>query len=349
MMHGPSPKTDLRTPAPAPLRVGVVLSEHFTLSAFALFVDHLRLAADEGDRSRQLRAQWHVMAATLDPLTSSCGTLVTPSSGFIDPAKLDYVVVVGGVLHAGRQSNAATERSLNRAAEAGPRLGGLGTGSFILCRIGLMEGRTACVSWYHYQDFLDEFPDQPVVADRLFVADGDRITCAGGAGTADLACHLIERHIGWSAAQKASHVLLFDRARAGAEAQPHPPMSEKVSEPRVRRALLLMEQNLAAPLAVSDIAGRLGLSTRQFERLCHATLGVSPATAYRRMRLRYAHWLIGNTDRSVTDIAHAAGFADCAHFSRQFKETYGASPSGQRRLGEAELDSSGIASQRVYV
>ena len=31
-----------------PLRVGVILAEHFTLSAFAVFIDHLRLAADEG-------------------------------------------------------------------------------------------------------------------------------------------------------------------------------------------------------------------------------------------------------------------------------------------------------------
>ena len=353
MTQGPTRAADSRPraaaqSAPTPLRVGVILSDHFTLSAFALFIDHLRLAADEGDRSRPVKVQWSVMSATQEPQRASCGVLTTPTSGLIDPKQLDYVVVVGGVLHAGRQINEATERYLRRAAEAGTRLVGLCTGSFILCRIGLMQGRRACVSWYHYQDFLDEFPDHEVVADQLFVADGDRITCAGGAGTADLACHLIERHLGWSVAQKASQVLLFDRARAGGEAQPHPPMAEKVSEPRVRRALLLMEQNLAVPLPIAHVAEKLNLSTRQFERLCHSTLGVSPATAYRRMRLRYARWLIGNTDRSVTDIAHAAGFADCAHFSRQFKETYGASPSGQRRIAEPEPDISDIASHRVF-
>ncbi len=52
------------------------------------------------------------------------------------------------------------------------------------------------MSWYHYQDFLEAFPDHGVVADRLFLADGPRITCAGGAGAAALATHLIERHLG---------------------------------------------------------------------------------------------------------------------------------------------------------
>jgi transcriptional regulator GlxA family with amidase domain len=341
----------VNTPKPTgrtPLRVGIVLAENFTLSAFALFIDHLRLAADEGDRSRPLNVQWSIMASRPDPLRASCGVMTTPTSSFLDPRELDYVVMVGGVLHAGRQIDEATERYLKRVADAGVPLIGMCTGSFILCRIGLMKGRKACVSWYHYQDFLDEFPDHDVVADRLFVADGDRITCSGGAGAADLASHLIERHIGWSVAQKASQVLLFDRTRGGAEAQPHPPMSEKVNDPRVRRALLLMEQNLARPLAISQVAGKLGLSTRQFERLCHATLGMSPASAYRHLRLRYAHWLIGNTDRSVTEIAHEAGFADCAHFSRQFKETYGSSPSGQRRRSDHLADEGNLAGMRVF-
>ena len=46
-----------------PLRVGVILAHHFTLSAFAVFIDHLRLAADEGDRSRPLYVQWSIMAS----------------------------------------------------------------------------------------------------------------------------------------------------------------------------------------------------------------------------------------------------------------------------------------------
>jgi transcriptional regulator GlxA family with amidase domain len=348
MAQDPSKMMDSKSPQRPPLRIGIILANNFTLSAFALFVDHLRLAADDGDRSRPVRAQWSIMASRPDPMRASCGVMTSPTSNFLDPRELDYVVVVGGVLHGGAQINEATERYLQKVADAGVKLIGMCTGSFILCRAGLMKGRTACVNWYHYQDFRDEFPEQAVVADRLFVADGDRITCAGGAGTADLASYLIERHIGWSVAQKASQVLLFDRPRAGADAQPHPPMSERVSDPRVQRALLLMEQNLAGPLPIAQVAGQLGLSTRQFERLCHTTLGMSPASAYRRLRLRYAHWLIEHTDRSVTEIAHAAGFADCAHFSRQFKENYGSSPSDQRRHPVANPDSSGLASLRVF-
>ena len=40
--------------APKALRVGFILSKSFTLSAFALFVDTLRLASDSEDRSRRV-------------------------------------------------------------------------------------------------------------------------------------------------------------------------------------------------------------------------------------------------------------------------------------------------------
>jgi transcriptional regulator GlxA family with amidase domain len=312
------------------LRIGIVLANHFTLSAFAVLIDHLRLAADEGDRSRPLHIQWSVMSDRLEPVRASCGVMIEPTSGLLQPDALDYVAVVGGILHAGPQIDEATTRYLRAVGATSVPLIGLCTGSFILCRAGLMEGRRSCVSWYHYQDFREAFPDYDVIADRLFVADGPRITCAGGAGVAALATHLIERHLGSAVAQKATQVLLFERQRSGSEAQPHPPLPGSPSEPRVRRALLLMEQNLARPVAVAAIAEQLGMSVRQLERLCRDELGMGPSSLYRRLRLRYAHWLIENTDRSVTEIAVEAGFADCAHLSRQFKEIYGQTPTAQR-------------------
>lgn len=344
------PETDWTRTAPGtrpPLSVGFVLADNFTLSAFSLFVDHLRLAADEGDRSRPILCRWSIMSSQPDPVRASCGITVSRTADLLDPREFDYIVVVGGLLHTGQQVDDATVTYLKRAAAAGVTLVGVCTGSFVLCRAGLMTGRRCCVSWFHYQDFLDEFPHHHPVADRLYVVDGNRITCSGGGGVADLASFLIEHHIGRAVALKSRHVLLLDKVRTGTDAQPHPPTADGVTDDRVRRALLLMEQHFADPLPIGDIATRLKLSTRQLERLFLTAVGSRPATYYRTLRLRYARWLLDTTDRTVTDIALESGFSDCAHFSRQFKAMHGYTPT-DARSGTRDLSPTSVAAGRLF-
>lgn len=331
---------------PRPLSVGIVLAQDFTLSAFSLFVDTLRLAADESDYSRPIHCRWTVMAEADAPIRSSCGVAVVPGSGFVDPASFDYIVVVGGILHNNPTNQTTLYGYLRRAAAAGVSLIGICTGSFILCRAGLMDGRQVCVSWLHYQDFRNEFPDHEVIGDRFFTIDGDRITCAGGAGAADLAAALVERHLGSRLAQKPHQVLLLTTMRGREAVQPHPPMTHDVADEQVGRALLMMEQNLGNPLPITIIASRLSLSTRQLERRFETALNRRPSDLYRELRLRYARWLLESTARSVTDIAIDAGFSDCAHFSRQFKALHGRPPSSARL--DMNRNPAGCAGQRPF-
>lgn len=318
------------TQGPVLLRVGFVLADRFTLTAFSSFVDTLRLAGDEGDRSRQVRCAWQVMSSDGRPVTASCGVEVTPGSRFLDPKSFDYLVVVGGLLHRGPQIDAAAEAYLRNAAAARVKLVGVCTGSFILTRLGLMAGRKVCVSWFHRHDFTEEFPDADISSDQLFLIDGERITCSGGAGVIDLAAALVQRHVGDAAAQKALNVLLLDGSRAATATQPAPELARTAQDARVRRAAMAMEQNLGHPLAVAEIARRVGVSVRQLDRLFKAELNAGPGEVYRDMRVAYGRWLLSHSRRSVTEIAAMAGFVDGAHFSRAFKAASGLAPTAFR-------------------
>ena len=315
----------------ARLRVGFLLANHFTLTAFSAFVDTLRLAADDGDGSRPILCRWSVMSSSGRPVRASCGVEILPQGELRDPRSFDYIGVVGGLLHQGSQIDAPTQHYLREAAAAGVALVGVCTGSFILARLGLMRGRRCCVSWYHHREFVEEFDDVEPVADRIFLIDGDRITCSGGAGAADLAAMLVDKHVTQSAARKSLNVLLFDDPRSASAAQPAPPNVPSGTDPRVRRASLLMEQSVADPLAIADIARRVGCSVRQLDRLFRAELGVGPSTAYRALRLEAGRWMLERTDRPVADIASLTGFVDGAHFSREFRKKLGVSPSQWRK------------------
>lgn len=325
----PSNKPPVNKAVEPRLRVGFVLARHFTLTAFANFIDTLRLAADEGDGSRQILCRWRVMSASGLPVASSCGIAVTPDSGFVEPDQFHYIVVAGGLLHRGDQIDEATAQYLRRAAQAGVALIGICTGSFVLKRLGLLEKRKVCVSWYHHSDYVEEFDEAPV-ADRLYIMDRDRITCSGGAGVVDLAAALVEKHVGGQAARKSLNVLLLDGQRAAEAVQPTPRVAPAAADARVRRAVLAMEQAMTEPLKLAALAVRVGVSERQLARLFRAELGAGPAEIYRAMRLDYGRWLLAHSNRSIVEVAALAGFADGPHFTRAYKARFGQPPAEGR-------------------
>lgn len=314
------------------LRVGFVLMHKFTLTAFSTFLDVLRLAADEGDLSRPIACAWEVMSRQRRPVRSSCGIEIQPSSDFVDPKAFDYIVVVGGLLHGAWAPTPDLAVYLKRAAQAGVKLIGVCTGGFVLCRLGLMKDRKCCVSWYHYRDFIEEFPDLVPIADRLYVIDGDRITCSGGAGVADLAARLVSDHVGAAQALKALHILLIERPRSGDAAQPAPQTAAGSDDRLVSRALLLMEQNLMDPLPIGVIAQALSLSVRQLERHFRNRLGESPQKSYLALRLKHGRWMLEHSTLSVGLVAAELGFSDSSHFGRSFKACYGATPAQFRHM-----------------
>lgn len=315
----------------SPLSVGFVLLHRFTLMPFAAFVDCLRLAADEGDRSRQVRCHWTFMSSVGESVISSSGAAIAPCGRFRPPSEFDYLVVVGGVQDERERTDSTALAYLSQAADAGVPLVGLCTGVFALIQAGVMKGRRCCVSWYHHRDMIQRFPTIEPVADRLFIDDGDRLTCAGGAAAADLAAYLIERHLGKAWAMKSLNIMLLDEARTGAHPQPQPVVFGKVEDRLVRRAITVLEQHLGEAIPMEALAERVGTSRRHLERRFRETLGVGPQKFARNLRLRYGVWLLLYTGKSITEIGERCGFADTAHFSRHFRSAFGVTPSEMRK------------------
>ncbi len=317
-------------PRPA-LKVGFILSRQFTLSAFANFVDVLRLAADEGDRSRPIRCSWRVISATMDPTVSSCGIPVQPDERLGDPSAFDYIVVVGGLIPGVQDLNPVYIDYLQRSAQANVPIIGVCTGAFILHKAGLMEGYRCCISWFHHNDYLEQFEGLIPVSDQIFVVDRDRMTCSGGASSAHLAAFLVDRHIGQAAARKSLNIMIIDEAQTSDNPQPGLPLEFTTPDKLVRKALHLIRQNVATPMTVGQLALQLKVSRRRLERHFRDALQLSPAEAGISVRLNVARHLLSGTDRSVTEIAAATGFCDASHFGKVFRNREGVPPKAWRQ------------------
>lgn len=103
--------------------------------------------------------------------------------------------------------------------------------------------------------------------------------------------------------------------------------SERVLDSRLSDALKFIDHDLGSgPVALHVAAARSGLSDDRFRHLFVEQMGM-PYRRYllwRRLRLAAVELVAG---RDATTAAHAAGFADAAHFARTLKSTFGVTAS----------------------
>jgi transcriptional regulator GlxA family with amidase domain len=324
-------KSETSAPAKPALRVGFILARHFTLSAFSLFVDTLRLASDFEDRSGRVLCDWEVISANNHMIKSSSGIQVSPTGKLGDAERFDYIAVVGGLLDIEEPLDRETIAFLNDAAKKKIRIIGVCTGSFILAAAGLLKDRLACVSWLHHEEFKARYSRIRLTSHRLYVEDRGVITCAGGSAVADMAAFLVKRHVGVEAEKNALEILQVERRRDGDELQSRTPIALPLhNDTRIKASLLYMEQNIDDVVGIDKIADNVGLSRRQLERLFNEKTGTSPGAAYMRIRMDRAMFLVEKTSKPLIEIALDVGFENSSHFCRKFRENFGMTPTKLR-------------------
>lgn len=95
-------------------------------------------------------------------------------------------------------------------------------------------------------------------------------------------------------------------------------------------ALQEMHREETAP-RIGEIAARCGLHTTHFTRAFKRHLGCTPGEYVRQLRVTRARLMLLSTDVTLAEIAIRCGFADQAHFGREFRRVVGSSPSAFRR------------------
>lgn len=220
--------------------------------------------------------------------------------------------------------------ALRHATPDGHVVGGLGTGAWLLARVGLLGGHRATIHWPYAALLAETFPDT-VVSSNLFEIDAQRMTAAGGDAARDLFVHwLTSRHGDAVAAALMDHFGL-ERRRGTGEAQ-RVPLAARIGggQPKLTEAVSLMEANLEEPLPTEEIARLVGVSRRQLERLFKQYLNNLPSRYYLELRLHRARQLLTQTSQSILQIGLSCGFSSGPHFSSAYRGKYGITPREQR-------------------
>jgi AraC-like DNA-binding protein len=89
----------------------------------------------------------------------------------------------------------------------------------------------------------------------------------------------------------------------------------------------VMEKNFMTNIPLEDFAYLSGRSLSTFKRDFALIFKTTPHKWLHKKRLEFAHYVLKNTDKSVSDVCLESGFEDLAHFSKSFRKHFGYNPS----------------------
>lgn len=131
------------------------------------------------------------------------------------------------------------------------------------------------------------------------------------------------------ALMKACVLLLLRRHFARSEHETS--LLSTLRDPRLGKAVTAVLDKPAARHSVAALASTAGMSRSAFAREFSHAFSISPMEFVARTRLHHAAEMLRSTNMPVKVIAANIGFSSRSHFSRAFRDGYGADPSSYRR------------------
>ena len=313
--------------------IAFYLYPSFSMLAYASAIEGLRLANRIAGRTLY---EWTTISTSGDSVIASNGVPIQPDGSAAETritpgrdAPFDYAFICGGTGTEHVQDSIA-ESWLRVQALQNSTIGALCTGAHALARAGLLEERRCVIHWESLPAFRESFPEIQASSD-LYEIDGQRMSCGGGTAALDLMLHLIREEHGDELAWAVSELALVDRIRQPDDQQRLSLQARLgIQNTKIIKVIEMMETNIAEPIALEELASRVGLSRRQLERLFARHVGRTPARYYLELRLQRARNLLFQSELSILDIALASGFVSASHFSKTYKQMYGRAPREER-------------------
>ncbi len=315
------------TSSESTLKVTILVLPESSMLVLASMIDPMRAANRLSERQC---FTWEIVTIDGLPVECTCGLQITPDEKLESIKDGNLLFIVSGF----KQFEYISSDEIGlirRFSLKFDAMGGVDTGAWILGKAGLLEDKSATTHWEDLEDFEDYFRNTNVQPDR-FVIDKDVVTIGGASPTFDFMLHLIRSRIGYPMALEVASVFVYDETHFSTDAQPLVSLGLLNDfEPRVTKAIRIMESQLDEPITVTSVAKRLNISSRRLENLFQLHLQTTPGAYYLNLRLLRARKYVTDTLLPMQEIAIRTGFNSLSSFSRSFKKSYHSSPSTYRQ------------------
>jgi AraC family transcriptional regulator, transcriptional activator FtrA len=313
---------------PDPHAVAVIVHDGVTVFELGVACD---IFGDEW--SATFGIPWYrlfVCGVTAGPVATDSGFQLLPAYGLEPVREAGTLIVLPSV--SSEQVPAELTGILRQAHERGSRIVSLCTGAFALGAAGLLDGRRATTHWEECALLARRYPAAKVDPDVLFTDEDDILTSAGSAASIDLCLHLVRKDHGTEIATQLARQLVVPPQRDGGQAQYiEAPMPDHDGSSLFAGTLDWLQEHLAEPITVEDLAARAAMSPRTFARRFLASTGTTPYRWLLRQRIQLAQRLLETTDLPIDLVAGASGFSTAANLRKHFSRAVRTSPQAYRR------------------
>lgn len=124
--------------------------------------------------------------------------------------------------------------------------------------------------------------------------------------------------------------LILTLAENPLNADLHAYFSSLLREPHAVHMQQIMEDNFCFNLSLEEYATLCNRSLSAFKRDFQKLYNATPGKWLMERRLNHAHRLLTHQNKNVSEAAFESGFQNASHFTRSFKERFGAAPATVR-------------------
>jgi transcriptional regulator GlxA family with amidase domain len=274
----------------------------------------------------------HLIAAGGGPIASSSGVSML-AQGLPRRQLEGATLIVSGaavkdIPSAATTAGQALLRWLARAGDAAARCCSVCTGSFLLARAGLLQGRRAVTHWADVAALRAEHPQLQVLDDALHVQDGKFHTSAGISAGMDLALSLVEDDLGRARALAVAKRMVLFLKRTGGQRQFS---SELMAQSQVQGVCAQLTDwlrpRLQQQVDTVQMAAACALSVRSLHRKLRQEAGLTPAGLLGGLRMELACSLLEQPGVTVKRAARQSGYGSEYNLRRAFSLRLGVLPS----------------------
>lgn len=323
-------------------KITFLLCDNMLATSISLPLEQLRAAQSIAIAQRLGKGELEFKLASIDgkPVKSHTGMILVPDCSIHDlqNSEITYLPALWRNPKPILRANKTLSGWLKAQYKRQNIIAGVGTGCCFMAEAGLLDHRPATTHWYYLDEFQRQYPSVKLVRD-YFITQSDNIYCAASVNSlADLTIQFIQNIYGAAIARLVERHF-FHEFRQAYRYSHHLEKGHVAAHPDEEIALAQqwLEAEAQSEVSIKEIAERLGISLRSFNRRFKQATQQTPLQYKQSQRMDLASQLLQTSNLSISEISEAIGYQDVSHFSELFRRHFSTSASQYRATVRSKL------------